>query len=81
MSFERALEITRWENMKRRLNLTEKVQTLIYSYFRSVGALAFRDNRSALIKGLNIGHREVESGIKVGTSLMALGTIGMTAEG
>ena len=80
-SYERVLEITKWDVNRRRLKFTEKIQTLIYSYFRALGALAFKDKRSELIRGLHVGDREVECGVKVGSSIMALGTIGLTMDG
>lgn len=58
-SYLRVLDITKWENQKRRTKFFEKIQILMYSYWRSIGALAFTDKRSTLIKGLHIGEREV----------------------
>lgn len=53
----------------------------MYSYWRAIGVLAFTDKRSSLIRGIHIGEREIECGIRVGSSIMALGTIGVTVDG
>lgn len=79
--YQRILEITRWENQKRKLTWTENFQSLILTVFRGIGTLVYADDRENVIKGIHIGHREVESGIKVGGSIMTLGTIGFTVDG
>lgn len=76
------LEITRWDNKKRRLALTEKIQVVMLSYFRALGTLVISDKRRpGHLRGLDIGTREVESGLKVGASILALGTIGVNMDG
>ncbi len=52
------------------------------TYFRALGTLVISDtNRPGYFRGLDVGTREVETGVKVGASLMALGTIGLTMDG
>ena len=47
------LEITKWEEKKKKLTFTEKLQTLILTYFRSIGTLVVRDkSRSNFMRGL-----------------------------
>lgn len=76
------LEIIRMDNKKRRLTITESIQVLIYSYFRALGNLVVSDTRrSKTLRGIDIGTREVESGLKVGSSILALGAIGINASG
>ena len=76
------LEIIKWEEKKKKLTFTEKLQTLIFTYFRSIGTLVVTDkSRSGFMRGLEVGTREVETGVKIGSSIMALGSIGVTTEG
>jgi hypothetical protein len=43
---------------------------------RAVASLIIGDRkRPAIIRGVNVGTRDVECGLKVGTSIMAIGTI------
>lgn len=52
------------------------------TYFRALGTLIVADRgRPTFLRGIDIGTREVETGLKVGASIMALGTIGVSLEG
>jgi hypothetical protein len=76
------LEITRWDNRKRRLNISEKIQVLMLTYFRALGTLVIPErNRPGYLRGIDVGTREVETGLKVGASIMALGAIGVNLNG
>jgi hypothetical protein len=56
--YSRILDIIKWENKKRRLNLSEKFQVLMLSYFRAVGTLVIPDTRRpGHLKGIEIGMR------------------------
>ena len=46
-----------------------------------MGTLVINDNKSTFLKGLEIGTREIEAGIKVGSSIMALGSIVIDSSG
>ena len=80
--YSRILEITRWDNKKRRLTFGEKLESLMLSYFRAIGTLVVADTgRPGYLRGIDVGTREVETGLKVGASIMALGTIGINING
>jgi hypothetical protein len=52
------------------------------SYFRAIGTLVITDRgRPGFLRGIDVGTREVETGLKVGASIMALGTIGINSDG
>lgn len=52
------------------------------SYFRAVGTLIISDKgRPGYLRGIDVGTREIETGLKVGGSILALGTIGISVEG
>ena len=52
------------------------------SYLRALGTLVVTDRgRPSFLRGIDVGTREVETGLKVGASILALGTIGITLDG
>ena len=82
VDYSRILDITRWDNRKRRLTFTEKLEVLMLSYFRALGTLVITDTgRPGYLRGIDVGTREVETSVKVGASIMALGTISVGLNG
>lgn len=80
--YSHMLEITKWEARRRRLTISEKLQVLMLTYFRAIGTLVVADRgRPTFLRGIDIGTREIETGLKVGASIMALGTIGINLDG
>ncbi len=52
------------------------------SYLRALGTLVVTDRgRPSFLRGIDVGTREVETGLKVGASILALGTIGISLDG
>ena len=80
--YSRILDILRWDNKKRRLTFGERFESLMLSYLRAVGTLVIADtNRPGYLRGIDVGTREVETGVRVGASIMALGTISISLSG
>ena len=48
---------------------------------RGVTVIGVKDRDVAFLRGIEIGTREVETGIKIGASLTVLGTLGVTSDG
>ena len=52
IDYEKVLDITKWDNKKRRLSWMESIQVLIFAYFRAAGSLVVRDQRPSFMKGI-----------------------------
>ena len=53
-----ALEINKWENKRRSLNLTEKLHVLMLAYLRGIGTLVINnEQRPTFLRGIEIGTR------------------------
>ena len=48
---------------------------------RGAATVAVKDPNVTFLRGIDVGTREVEAGIKIGASLTILGSIGITTEG
>lgn len=81
IDYSPSLEINKWEDRRRKLNFGEKMHVMFLAYLRGIGTLVINDRRPTFLRGLDIGVREVEAGIKVGSSLMTLGTITASTDG
>ncbi len=81
IDFSPALEIFRWENKKRDLTVFENFTAFSLAVLRGVAVIGVRDRDVTFLKGIEIGTREVETGIKIGASLTVLGTLGVTTDG
>jgi hypothetical protein len=81
IDFSSALDIFKWENKKRSLTLFENLTAFLLSALRGIAAVGIKDPNVTFLRGIEIGTREVESGIKIGASLTVLGTLGVTTDG
>ena len=58
MDYSPILDLTRWDNRKRRLTFSEKFQVLMLTYFRALGTLVVADRgRPGYLRGIDIGTR------------------------
>ena len=48
---------------------------------RGLAVVGVRGRDVTFLRGIEIGKREVETGIKIGASLTVLGTLGVTTDG
>ncbi len=81
IDFSSALDIFRWENKKRDLSWYENLTVPFLSALRGLATLGVKDSNVTFLRGINVGTREVEAGIKIGASLTILGTLGVTSDG
>jgi len=81
IDFSPALDIIRWENKRRDLTVFENLTAFFMAVLRGVVVVGVRDRDVTFLRGIEIGEREVETGIKIGASLTVLGTLGVTTEG
>ena len=77
--YSKALEILEWKEEKRSLDLVEHINIILLGFLRAV---IMADNKDAgYIRGVEIGKRNVEAGLKIGASVSVLGSIGFTIDG
>ena len=81
IDFSSALDIFRWENNRRSLNLYENLTVFFLAALRGVATVGIKDPNVTFLRGIEVGTREVEAGIKIGASLTVLGTLGVTTDG
>jgi hypothetical protein len=81
IDFSQALDIFRWENKKRDLTLFENLTSFLLAALRGIATVAIKDQNVTFLRGIDVGAREVEAGIKIGASLTVLGTLGLTTDG
>lgn len=81
IDFSSALDILRWENKKRDLTLFENLTAFFLAALRGIATVGVKDQNVTFLRGIEIGTREVEAGIKIGASLTVLGTLGVTTDG
>ena len=77
--YSKALEIMNWKENKSSLTLAEHINVILLGFLRTI-LMADRQDAS-FIRGVEVGKREVEAGIKVGASISVLGSIGFTVDG
>ena len=57
----------------------EHINVLLLSIFRAI--VSYGDKDGSYIRGLEVGKREVEAGLRVGASVSVLGTLTFTIDG
>lgn len=81
IDFSSALDIFRWENKKRDLTLYENLTVFLLAALRGIATVGVKDPNVTFLRGIEVGTREVEAGIKIGAALTVLGTLGVTTDG
>lgn len=81
IDFSPALEILKWENKRRDLTVFENLTALFLAVLRGAALISVKDRDLTFLRGIEIGKREVDTGIRIGGSLTVLGTLGVTMDG
>jgi len=77
-----ALDLINWENKFRKLTVVEYILVVLASALGSfLNIFTMKHSEHKNIKGIDIGHREVDAGIQIGASLTVLGNVGLTIDG
>lgn len=75
------MEILTWQENKRSLTLPEHINVIFLSLLRALVMIGSEGKDGGYIRGLEVGKRDVEAGIKMGVSISVLGSIGFTIDG
>ncbi len=51
------------------------------SVLRGIATVAIKDRDVTFLRGIDIGTREVDTGIRIGATMTVLGTLGVTTDG
>lgn len=75
------MEVLKWEEKKRDLSLVEHINVVLLGLLRALAMLGSDGKEGNYIRGLEVGERSVEAGIKIGATISVLGTVGFTTDG
>lgn len=75
------MQIIKWEEKRRSLDIIEHITAFFLSIIEALVTIGSERRQAPHIKGIQVGKRDVEVGVKIGVTATILGTIGITTEG
>jgi hypothetical protein len=80
-NYERVIEVLNWDEDRRCLTIFEHIKVLLLSVIRALSLFGPSREDGSAIRGLEIGVRKIDAGVKIGAAISVLGTISLSSDG